>query len=103
MQAVDEIQEVVNLLVEEGRRIGKAPWCADGPCALTAYCILNSGSKEEYPRETYLESQKRYCEEGVITQEEYQARLDSDKKFRIKWLFYDLEAQLKKLKEVCDL
>lgn len=59
------LNEEVSNRVREGLRVGKNPWCCSMYIEDRAYAILNAGGV--YPQETYMESQRRWCEEGVIT------------------------------------
>jgi hypothetical protein len=68
------------LQIEEAKRIGKCPWCC---CAITeqyVYDIMNPNGLVKdgivyrivhFPQETFAESQKRWREEGVITEKQY--------------------------------
>ena len=58
--------------VEEGKRVGKNPWCCSGDIERRAYARLNTRWPQiDYPQESFWESYDRWLKEGVITQEEY--------------------------------
>jgi ABC-type amino acid transport substrate-binding protein len=87
--------------LEEGKRIGKTPWCASGNVEAYLYNYLNPpGDREQYPQETYHEAQLRYVEEGEITQEEYEERMRKDLEFQHWQLRNIADNALKKMKEV---
>ena len=53
----EDFEGVVGRLVEEGKCVGRSPWCADIHCEMEAYRRLNQLDK--YPQETMNETIKR--------------------------------------------
>lgn len=71
-------ENTIKMKVEEGRRVGKNPWCCSDYVEGVAYDILNA--EGDYPQETMKESRTRWCEEGVITKEELEQDEIDDRK-----------------------
>jgi len=90
--------EIIDRKVKEGLRVGKVPWSCSSYVQERAYDILNS-KVNHYPQEAYLESQKRWAMEGVITWDEYYKRVKEDKEWENKCLFRKVEDGLKKLEK----
>ena len=91
--------EIIDQKVKEGLRVGKVPWSCSSYVQDRAYDILNSRVKH-CPQETYLESQKRWALEGVITWDEYYERVKEDKEWKIKCLFRNVKDGLKKIENM---
>ena len=80
----EQFNDEVEIRVAEGRRVGKNPWCCSAYVEYEAYRRLNrqTSPRESYPQETFWESQKRWCKEGVITKERLKEIKDQDKRFK---------------------
>lgn len=57
--------------IEEAKQVGKCPWCADGGVENYVFRYMNGYGEVKYPQESFWESQARWLDEGVITQERY--------------------------------
>jgi len=82
-------KRLLNRLVEEGKRVGKNPWCASACYEAAAYERLNTRwPRIDYPQESFWESYGRWLKEGRITQEKYdKAKRDEDRHKRMDELF----------------
>jgi len=89
----------VEIRVAEGRRVGKNPWCCSACVEEEAYRRLNwqTSPRESYPQETFLESQERWCGEGVITKERLKEIKDQGKTDKKAYLLLSAMGALREL------
>ncbi len=100
-------QEIIESNVEEGRRIGKNPWCASAECEDSAYAILNGYppyiGEIKYPQEKSNDTILRRFRESGKSKKEVQTKKKElereDREWKISCLYSSAREALNDLQK----